>query len=134
MTLLHELAILPPETIWTDTSVPETRILVDASTAVQARIVYTFVLVHASFVVRRWDSPFSASNKSREEFSYRILCGSLTGVKTIYPRAIVLVPKIDTFEGFRTNDVGARLVRGTIPFQIPGHRRLTPLRSIHGRW
>lgn len=54
--------------------------------------------------------------------------------KIVHSRAVVLVPKIDAFERFRANDVGARLVRGTIPFQVSGHRCLTPLRPVHGGW
>ena len=61
LSLLYELAVLTPETVWADTSVSEAWILIDTSTAVQARIIYALVLVHASFVIGRWNPSFSTS-------------------------------------------------------------------------
>jgi len=61
LTFLDQLAVLAPETVRTNATVSESRILVDAPAAVQAGIVDALVLVHAALVVRRRDPPFSAA-------------------------------------------------------------------------
>jgi hypothetical protein len=61
LTFLNQLAVLAPETVRTNATVSESRILVDTSAAVQAGIVDALVLVHAALVVRRWNPPFPAA-------------------------------------------------------------------------
>lgn len=61
LSFLNQFAVLAPETVRTDASVTESRILIDASATVQAGIVNALILVHASFVVRRRDPSLSAT-------------------------------------------------------------------------